>query len=159
MSTPVRELILQAIAARLSYLTAANGYGLDLGSARVYRNVPVFDRGEVPAACLWDTGREERTLRNSAAHRLMQLQIDVAVGLTADAGQGDVSALANAYLADLETVLGIPDATLDAIVDSLEITGIQVFASRDGDEFFGFSIFMDCVFITERGDPYTQVTI
>src|SRR5512143_4159018 len=115
MSDPIREQILQAVAARVAAVTGA-GYSVDLGS-RVYRARRSFTPDELPAAAVWD-GDESA----ADGYGITEQTMEVSVELHAVASE-DPSPQANRLLADGRKAMETYDSALQTLVSRIAYAG------------------------------------
>lgn len=134
MATPVREIVLTALANKLG--AVRNPYAIDFDSARV---VALYD-AEESITQDYDTDVHELVFRVTAIDACTESQ--------------DRSVEANRLLAWLyQTTLA--ELTLGGVCEAVRVTALGPAYSDDPSDFVGAMLEGNVVYRTGRGDPYT----
>lgn len=154
MADSIRERIVQALLARLTAITANNGYHYDVAAASVIRaraRVTRVMEDDLPAIVLTD-GAEVAERKYNA----MVVSMTVQCVLHVQPLSVNESIAGNRALADMIKAMTSGDTTLGDLAEGIEYNSGEIqYPETGGDVMSALALFRVSYRMT-KGDPYTQ---
>ncbi|TFH84813.1 hypothetical protein EQG41_20430 [Billgrantia azerbaijanica] len=149
MPTPIREQILDALAAKLSGLPA-------FGGTPAQRANSELDVRHLPAISLWDGS--DASVEHDQVYRqaVVTTQVGVETVHQANADHETWSTQANTILAALIVAATGGDRTLGDLAETVRYTGSTIYYPEPGSDIIGVDIVLEVRWRHDLGDPYTN---
>lgn len=149
MSDPIREKILQAVAARVAVINGV-GYSVNLGS-RIYRARRSFTVDELPAAAIWDGDEAASDDCYGITEQIMEVSVELHAAVSEEP-----SPQANRLLVDGRKAMETYDSALQALVSRVAYAGGGPTYPAEGSAILSVRLRYQITYATVRGDPYTS---
>lgn len=154
----IREQIIERIIAQLETITIANGYHNNIGAGYVYRQESVIERGQTPAASVWELSESRKRNRYGGTERLLSVKVEAIVQVNENKHPATVS---NELLGDIEKALILCDTILDELIDDIQDIAAEIALpsvtppETTAKIMAAASVDFEIKYTTEWGDPYT----
>ncbi|MEN8215443.1 MAG: hypothetical protein ABFS56_03515 [Pseudomonadota bacterium] len=148
----IREQIIERIIAQLETITIANGYHNNIGAGHVYRQESVIERGQTPAASVWELSESRKRNRYGGTERLLSVKVEAIVQVNENKHPATVS---NELLGDIEKALILCDTIVDELIDDIQDIAAEIALPPVTPPETTASVDFEIKYTTEWGDPYT----
>jgi len=149
MATPIREQILEALAAKLSGLPEFDGHAAQRANSEL-------DIDSLPAISLWDGSDATVEQDQRYGQAVVTTQVGVETVHQANADYRTWSTQANTILATLIAGATGGDRTLGGLVDDVRYAGTTLYYPEPGSDIIGVDLVLEVRWRHDLGDPTTN---
>lgn len=149
MATPIREQILEALAAKLSGLPEFNGHAAQRANSEL-------DIDHLPVISLWDGSDATVEQDQRYGQAVVTTQVGVETVHQANADYTNWSTQANTILSALIAGATGGDRTLGGLADDVRYAGTTIYYPEPGSDIIGVDLVLEVRWRHDLGDPTTN---